>query len=193
MGPRRADETITGEVRTELESGDANRVRGGVRRTKSQEDNVDNYEFLIPHVRLLWPVWPQLPHILPLFFRIDLSGWLCCGDCGGDGDDDGGWGVDLGRGMWGWGQTKSLDSGLQNLRILSNKYHCLCSDRPDGVITSGSPAAEKESVVNSLTTNLISRTWHVITKLILENAKLTFWHACLLACPVRNLEPQSKF
>ena len=56
VGPRRADETITGEVRTELESGDANRVRGGVRRTKSQEDNVDNYEFLIPHVRLLWPV-----------------------------------------------------------------------------------------------------------------------------------------
>ena len=81
-----------------------------------------------------------------LFCRIDLPGWLCCGDCGGDGD--GGWGVDLGRGMWGWGQTKSLDSGLQNSRILSNKYHCLCSDRPDGVITSGSLAAEKESVVN---------------------------------------------
>ena len=56
MGPRRADETITREVRTELESGDANRVRGGVRRTKSQEDNVDNYESLILHVRLLWLV-----------------------------------------------------------------------------------------------------------------------------------------
>ena len=56
VGPRRADETITGEVRTELESGDANRVRGGARRTKSQEDNVDNYEFLIPQVCLLWPV-----------------------------------------------------------------------------------------------------------------------------------------
>ena len=53
-----------------------------------------------------------------------------------------------GSGCDGFGQTSSLVASEQKSQIFSNKYHCLCNERPAGVMMSVRRCADGDQVLS---------------------------------------------